>query len=848
MKILITSVVLLIMQYSILIENVYSADRYWVGGTASWDGTAGIKWSNTSGGVGGASEPTSNDNVFFDNNSGTCIVTLSTSRDVNSIDFTGFKGTFTGSSGITCRNDLTLGSGMTYSHTGDLNLSYGGGPGTKISSNGITITSNLFIIGTTSIATLKDDLICSGIFSVESGLFNANPYNVTCNIFTSTSSSARDISMGTGKWTLTGSGVIWDILPTNLNFNSNTSTIIVSDSSSNTKKFVGGSLSYNDFWNKSNNSKEVIIAGSNKFNDFKTNPGTTVRFSSGTTTTFKSFSAIGSKSNRIQINGSGIFYLSKSTGMVTVYFCEISNSNAIGGATWCAQSSVDNGNNTGWSFSCCKTPDPPTNTTKSSNLNICNGNSTVLSAKGSGKLGWYSASSGGTYLGSDTIFTTPKLTKTTTYYVQDSTCASSTSRTAISINVRPSLKAISNLRDTAVCFGQILNLTSNGKGGDSTAYGYTWFLDNKLLTTKDSLVLKTGNLFSSSGESKTIMLVLSDNCTAISDTIKKTITVLPNPKPDFSWGIACKAINTNFQYLGTKPISSFKWDFSGEGLAFTENPSKVFNTVGTKKITLTVTSNSGCKDSITKSLVIKPQAKAAFTINDICETDTARFVNQSQDAESFTWKFGDGLKSTLQSPKHFYNIGGVSKTFNVSLVAFVANGCSDSITQAITVNANPNSDFSYTSIKNQLNFYATTSGLTSYKWYFGNGDSATTKDGVYIYPKSGQYTVCLKVTNAANCSSKSCKSVIETVDIPTVRDNQGFKLYPNPSSGKFTIENTIANGIYKLELVNHYGQIVYKTELKQEVITIDLNLANGVYLIKVSNKEHSFIQRMMINN
>ena len=41
------------------------ADRYWVGGTASWDATAGTKWSTTSGGAGGAAVPTAADDVFF---------------------------------------------------------------------------------------------------------------------------------------------------------------------------------------------------------------------------------------------------------------------------------------------------------------------------------------------------------------------------------------------------------------------------------------------------------------------------------------------------------------------------------------------------------------------------------------------------------------------------------------------------------------------------------------------------------------------------------------------------------------------------------------------------------------
>jgi hypothetical protein len=42
------------------------ADRYWVGGTGTWDGASTANWSATSGGSAGASAPTSADNVFFD--------------------------------------------------------------------------------------------------------------------------------------------------------------------------------------------------------------------------------------------------------------------------------------------------------------------------------------------------------------------------------------------------------------------------------------------------------------------------------------------------------------------------------------------------------------------------------------------------------------------------------------------------------------------------------------------------------------------------------------------------------------------------------------------------------------
>ena len=68
------------------------SDRYWVGGTANWDGTAGTKWATTSGGAGGASVPTSADNVYFDANSGAVTVTVSISAPCKNLDFSGFTG------------------------------------------------------------------------------------------------------------------------------------------------------------------------------------------------------------------------------------------------------------------------------------------------------------------------------------------------------------------------------------------------------------------------------------------------------------------------------------------------------------------------------------------------------------------------------------------------------------------------------------------------------------------------------------------------------------------------------------------------------------------------------------
>lgn len=93
------------------------AARYWVGGTASWDATAGTKWATTSGGAGGAAVPTSSDDVFFDAASGAVIVTIAASYPATCKTFTctGFTGTLVGgaSSNLVCYGNAVFVAGMT---------------------------------------------------------------------------------------------------------------------------------------------------------------------------------------------------------------------------------------------------------------------------------------------------------------------------------------------------------------------------------------------------------------------------------------------------------------------------------------------------------------------------------------------------------------------------------------------------------------------------------------------------------------------------------------------------------------------------------------------------------------
>lgn len=113
--------------------------RYWVGGTNTWNTTAGTKWALTSGGVGGQAVPTASDDVIFDANSGTgaTIVTLGTTASVLSINFTNYIGTFTFGGSITVSGTMTLGTGTTYTTSGTVTTYT-----LTTSATGMTLVSN----------------------------------------------------------------------------------------------------------------------------------------------------------------------------------------------------------------------------------------------------------------------------------------------------------------------------------------------------------------------------------------------------------------------------------------------------------------------------------------------------------------------------------------------------------------------------------------------------------------------------------------------------------------------------------------------------------------------------------
>lgn len=194
------------------------ANRYWVGGAATWDGSAGTKWSTTSGGAGGSAVPTATDDVFFNAASGANTVTVSGSRVCLSINCTGFTGTLTGTSTpqITVSGNLTFVSGMSYGVAGNNKpaLVFNSTTSRTIEPGGKTFDVVTFngVGGTWALQSAAD----GSTVTLTNGTLNLNNFAFGATVFSSNNSNTRTLAFGTtgvielGRGFTNGTFTDWD--------------------------------------------------------------------------------------------------------------------------------------------------------------------------------------------------------------------------------------------------------------------------------------------------------------------------------------------------------------------------------------------------------------------------------------------------------------------------------------------------------------------------------------------------------------------------------------------------------------------------------------------------------------
>jgi gliding motility-associated-like protein len=265
------------------------------------------------------------------------------------------------------------------------------------------------------------------------------------------------------------------------------------------------------------------------------------------------------------------------------------------------------------------------------------------------------------------------------------------------INVAPPPKA--QIVPSPACQGDLVTLTdaSISSAGDPIV-SWNWSMPaGTPATGTGTLVTTTYN--TAGNHVATLTVTTAQGC---SSSTSVPVQVYAPPLANFSGGDSgCVPICVNYTDLSTSSdgnIVSWEWSFPGgvPSSSTSQNPGQVcYNTLGTYSTTLVVTTQYGCKNTITMPTVSTyPWPSADFCIapnGPVSAADpTFKFCDLwSSDVTQWTWYFGDNDSDKVNTdPIHSYSASVTANdfySFNVCLRVLNQYGCWDTICKRVEI-------------------------------------------------------------------------------------------------------------------------------------------------------------------
>lgn len=262
--------------------------------------------------------------------------------------------------------------------------------------------------------------------------------------------------------------------------------------------------------------------------------------------------------------------------------------------------------------------------------------------------------------------------------------------------------------------------------------------------------------------------------------------------------------------------------------------------VGPHAITVVAATASGCSTNssniINITVLALPNIQAFATNTTICAGDPVSI--NAVGGVSYIWNPGNLTGSSVvvfPSTSTTYTVTGTD-----------ANGCSNTATMPITVNPLPNVSMNAQSTATcvTLNVDPLT-GTPSGGTFSGTGVSGNNFDPSAA--GTGTFTITYTFTDVNGCTNTATTQITvnSCTGIEYTQTPPAFDIYPNPFSDAVTVEFGQAD-VYKVEICNVVGEIVYSSTLKTQHSDIHLGqLGSGVYFIKVSSGSGSTTKKIV---
>lgn len=268
----------------------------------------------------------------------------------------------------------------------------------------------------------------------------------------------------------------------------------------------------------------------------------------------------------------------------------------------------------------------------------------------------------------------------------------------------------------------------------------------------------------------TVILQISDanGCQSFK-SVPSFIQTTPKPDANFSTPgttISCDTpLTVSFANSSTgSGTLSYLWYFGDGDTSAVQSPIHTYLDSGLFDVSLVVTDQNGCKDSVT--IVDNVQISdvvASFTMSSdtVCPGQPVIFTSSSINGQSFNWNFGDGTgTSTASAPGYTYGTAG---NFVITLLAIGPQGaCADTVQDTIHVEL-VTADFSVNpayGCDTPLTVQFTNNSVNDISsfWIFGDGDTSSVTNPSNTYNSEGSFNDMLIVTSAHGCKDTLLKT------------------------------------------------------------------------------------------
>lgn len=341
-------------------------------------------------------------------------------------------------------------------------------------------------------------------------------------------------------------------------------------------------------------------------------------------------------------------------------------------------------------------------------------------------------------------------------------------------------------------------------------YFYEWTLSNGF-TAVDAPLVYT---FSETGLWGAAVLV-TDPWQCSAEASIDSLWVKPEPESifDLSSSYGCGAPWILDLFNETQDALGSAWYLNGFYLSNHTDTTLIFGQPGQYLIQLVAENTWGCLDTADYEFIVYSQPVAlASGDTTSCERIAMQFNNESLNADTYWWQFGDGAFSSEESPSHTYEVAG---NYWVQMVASINGLCPDTFhfDAPVVVQTSPIAGFiARDSVPGRgiISIIDTSIGASSWLYEYGAGQFSEEPNPV-IALTSNWDTIIIQTVSNGYCFAKDTL-IFYPANFQSLVLPNAFMPGISEDEYAFFIPKGVGLKSFNLEIFDEWGALVWKTD------------------------------------